>query len=314
VEFVKLLQEISEVEDLLEANRADFLRDLRLKPTRNPRERNAVKQFVEDRVVKQIGLVKRLQKYIATVREEEQPYCKVRQLVINAERRKELRTSFVVDSSMVQLGFRLKGQTLLLQLRWICLWDNHTICDTPSMPDDVKRQIKKKIIAEVKLLRDLCEDIIDECQSTSLEKYECEARIYQAQFFALYRIKTVVERGFRPPAMNPVTQILEAAQEPIPKDAGEEDLARMRESLDRCEFLCNKLPGTIGPMKKRVDQARGLLRGGTFYQAVSPEEKRLVHLAMSREFSTTGRWYTCPNGHPVSLRIPFNTNRSNETR
>lgn len=302
VEFVKLFQEVSEVEDLLEANRTDFLKDLKLKPKRNARERNDIKKFIDDRAAKQGGLNKRLQRYIATVREEEQPYCKVRQLVINAERRKELRTSFVVDSSMVQLGFRLKGQTLLLQLCWITLWDSHTICGSPDMPDDAKAQIKRKATKDLKALRGLCEKIIDECQSTNLEKYECETRIYQAQFFALYRIKSINERGFRP-ATNPATGAFEMTQAPIPKDAGEEDVAKMRSSLDRCEFLCDRLPGTVGPMRSRVDQARKLLGGGTFYEAVSPEERRLVHLAMSREFSSTGRWYTCPNGHPVSSPV-----------
>jgi len=253
------------------------------------------------------GLANRLQAYVSKVKEEEQPYGIVRQLVLNAEKRKGTQSSFVIDSSMVQFGFRLKGQLLFFQLRWADLWDRHKVSTDPVIPKNLNKTHRSGLLIQLKKMRRECGALVTDCQDTKMEKQECEARIYQAQFFALYRSKLINERQSRPLEARMANLGLGGPeplppQEPIPEDAGPESLEEIRRSLDHCEYLCRKLPGTIGPLKGRVDQARRLLDGvSVFYAPLSIEEKRLVHQAMSAEFISTGRWYTCPNGHPFTI-------------
>ncbi|CAZ82087.1 unnamed protein product [Tuber melanosporum] len=306
VELTKLFDEVSNAEDLREANRGDFLLGLRTRPA-DSRTAIPVAQLLSDRMQRNTGLANRLQAYVSKVKEEEQPYGIVRQLVLNAEKRKGTQSSFVIDSSMVQFGFRLKGQLLFFQLRWADLWDRHKVSTDPVIPKNLNKTHRSGLLIQLKKMRRECGALVTDCQDTKMEKQECEARIYQAQFFALYRSKLINERQSRPLEARMANLGLGGPeplppQEPIPEDAGPESLEEIRRSLDHCEYLCRKLPGTIGPLKGRVDQARRLLDGvSVFYAPLSIEEKRLVHQAMSAEFISTGRWYTCPNGHPFTI-------------
>ncbi|RPA90894.1 hypothetical protein L873DRAFT_1753088 [Choiromyces venosus 120613-1] len=304
VELTKLYNEVSDAEDLQEATRGDFLRNLKFSPGNDAKPSS---KQLQDRAGRNRNLAKRLQTYVSKVKEEEQPYGKVRQLVLNAEKRKGTQSNFVVDSSMVQFGFRLKGQLLFFQLRWVDLWDRHKITTDPKIPEGLRKSHRIHILTQLKKMRTECGTLITDCQNAKMERQECEARIHQAQFFALYRDKMISERQISPLEARMANLGLGQVerpplQEPIPEDAGQESLEEMRESLDYCETLCRKFLGSIGPLKERVDQARRLLNGASvFYAPLSTEEKRLVHLAMSAEFSSTGRWYTCPNGHPFTI-------------
>ncbi|CUS14855.1 unnamed protein product [Tuber aestivum] len=302
-ESTEFFREVSDAEDLLEANRGDFIQGLKNRPANSP---SPLTKLL-DRANRSTGLAKRLQTYVSKVKVEEQPYGRVRQLVLNAERRKGTRGNFVIDRSMVQFGFRLKGQLLFFQLRWAALWDMHEVIAGLVVPKHLRKTYKENLLAQLKKMRMECGTLVADCQSAKMEKLECEARIYQAQFFALYRSTLMSERQVRPlearmAGLGPDHAERPPPQEPIYEDLGPEILGEIRQSLDNCEYLCRKLPGTVGPLKDRVNQARQLLNGPVvFYAPVSTEEKRLVHLAMSAEFSSTGRWYTCPNGHPFTI-------------
>lgn len=44
-----------------------------------------------------------------------------------------------------------------------------------------------------------------------------------------------------------------------------------------------------------------MLRESSFYTPMTPKEMQEVVAAMSREFSGTGHWYRCANGHPFTI-------------
>lgn len=44
-----------------------------------------------------------------------------------------------------------------------------------------------------------------------------------------------------------------------------------------------------------------MLNDGTFYALVTDAEMLAVVAAMAREFSGTGHWYRCENGHPYTI-------------
>lgn len=54
-------------------------------------------------------------------------------------------------------------------------------------------------------------------------------------------------------------------------------------------------------MMEEVEQVRHSLDNGTFQTSVASEERRAVVAAMSKEFSVTGHWYNCENGHPFTI-------------
>lgn len=52
---------------------------------------------------------------------------------------------------------------------------------------------------------------------------------------------------------------------------------------------------------KEVEAVEVMLRETTFYTTVSLEEKIAIYNTMQREFSSTGHWFTCVNGHPFTI-------------
>lgn len=303
--FLVLYQEVAQALEILQGNREDFVRGLQTTgQTNNPGGgRPPFPQPISDRMMRGMQLRRGIKHFIHAVSEEEQPYSKVRQMVLSAQRRRGVESTFVGDPSAVQMGFRLKSQNLLLEAAWEALWDLHLILASSAVDAVSTPALRKRVVNDLQRHHKRCAAIIAECRTAKLRKYEVEARIRSAQFFALCMVESQ-----KLPAPAPTRGDDDAAPEEADKlDPDLSDAIRKAEieSLDRCEQLCDALPGTVGPMRDQVKQARGLLGGLTIYTTVSAEEKRLVHQAMSAEFSSTGRWYTCQNGHPVNPSIPL---------
>ncbi len=63
-------------------------------------------------------------------------------------------------------------------------------------------------------------------------------------------------------------------------------------------------------MLRDVSNFDTILKDTPFYISIDNEEKRQVYAAMAREFTGTGHWYTCLNGHPFTVGecgIPMQT-------
>lgn len=318
--FLVMYEEVSRALETLQANRADFIAGLRttVRPTNLPvgsrppvSDADNIPQAIEDRKRKGMQLRMNINGFIQAVSEEEQPYSKVRQMVLSAQRRRGIESTFVGDPSAVQMGFRLKSQNLLLEATWEGLWDLHLVLDSSAVDPAPARVLRNRILNNLKRQHERCAGIITDCRTARLGKYEVEARIRSAQFFALYRLEFFT--GKKSTSATPVTAQtdVDAPDEHdwLGPDLGEAVRKAESKSLDRCDKLCNALPGTVGPLKDQVEQARNLLGGATIYTTVSAEEKRLVHEAMSAEFSSTGRWYTCQNGHPVNISVGSGASR-----
>lgn len=305
--YLDIYQEVSRALEVLQANHADFITGLRTPQTRTPARGRPppvvekIPQPILDRMGKGKALSRKIQRFINTVNEEEQPYSKVRQMVLAAQRRRGVQSSFVGDPSAVQMGFRLKSQNLLLDAAWEGFWDIHLIAASSAVDAPATTMLRKRLLKDLRRQYQKCSVIILECISAKLAKYEVEARIRGAQFCALYRLEDMNEKTSAAPPPGSVPPGVVSGEDETPDDFGDETREAEIRSLERCEELCDALPGTVGPMRDQVKQARLLLGGGTFYTTVSAEEKRLVHQAMAAEFSSTGRWYTCRNGHPVYI-------------
>ena len=323
--YLNLYKEVSKAQNGLSADRSQFLYRLFNNSSKRIPE-NRFPHPVEQRIQRANLLLNKIWQFAWTVVEGEQPYVRVRDIVLTQRRRDQTEstipgssgptaTAYVMDSSVVQLGFRLKAYNLFNEFRWDALWDLHSIAESDKTDKATQKKLRQKIKSEIPGAYNVCSDLITECQQADLAKYEVEARVCRARFVALYRLTSMVLSALSatPKGGNATTTASSATAGPderpqlatgVEHSTSEEGIKQETQSLDRCDDLCAQLPGTVGPMKAKIDEARKLLRGLTFYSPVSEEEKEAVYRAMAREFSTTGRWYTCRNGHPVSP-LPF---------
>ncbi|KAF8420240.1 hypothetical protein EV426DRAFT_566793 [Tirmania nivea] len=314
--YLKLYKEVSTAQNRLEAERSQFLYRLSNNSKRSIAEDRLPKP-VEERIQGAHVLLNKIWEFAWTVVEEEQPYVRVRDIVISKRRREQTEsaipgsarggstsTAYVMDSSVVQLGFRLKAYSLFNEFRWDALWDLHSIAESDKTDEATQRKLRRRIISEIPRAYDLCSDLINDCQQANLGKYEVEARVCRARFVALFRIISVALNVLlETPAAGSAATDQRQRQQAIgePHFTSEEGIEQEQQSLNRCDDLCAQLPGTVGPMQAKIDEAKKFLGGMTFYSPVSAAEKEAVYKVMAREFISTGRWYTCRNGHPFTI-------------
>ena len=77
--------------------------------------------------------------------------------------------------------------------------------------------------------------------------------------------------------------------------------------LDSAEELCTAFPGQTISVAAEIEDVRRLLR-----EAGYQSQMRMVVAAMQGEFSGTGHWYRCENGHPFTVGecgMPMQTTR-----
>jgi hypothetical protein len=81
-----------------------------------------------------------------------------------------------------------------------------------------------------------------------------------------------------------------------------EDLSkRGLQVIGRCEIFIQKHPSCAKVYQPVVENAKQRFTNGEFHQVVTAAERKAIATAMQAEFSGTGHWYTCRNGHPVIL-------------
>jgi len=315
--YLKLYQEVSTAQNRLVEDRGQFLYRLSNISKKNVSE-DRFPHPLEERIQRANGLLGKIWEFAWTVVEEEQPYVRVRDIVLSQRRRQQAEaipnspaggvsitsssTPYVMDSSVVQLGFRLKAYNLFSEFKWDTLWDLHTIAESDKTDKATQKKLRRRIMSEIPGAYHLCSGIINECQHANLAKYEVEARVFRVRFVALNRMTSVALKMLLAAAQALPGLAVEQEQRQQATDfTSEERIHEEMQSLERCDYLCGQLPGTVGPMKEKITEAKKLLGGMTFYSPVSAEEKEAVYRAMAKEFISTGRWYTCQNGHPVSL-------------
>lgn len=87
------------------------------------------------------------------------------------------------------------------------------------------------------------------------------------------------------------------------------------EHLSRAEALCAANPFQTRAVSAEIEPTRIMLNDGVFYTDFGDDELRAVIGAMAREFSGTGHWYRCENGHPFTVGecgMPMQTSRCPE--
>ena len=222
-----------------------------------------------------LTLLSNIQKFVKKLRQEEQPYQRIQDLVETARRRDRSSgiEKFDFDSSELQLREHHQASSLLLRCE-IVLFADVINAHHKTPPSDLKGTLTVDFADN----RARCETLIEGARQARSVLQEAEGHVFWARFAAL-------EIGALDVEMTP--QGLQAVDEQ--KQAG------MRH-LDEAEAVCAKLGAASGALQEEVVEVRRMLEKGT-----SESEMRMVVAAMAKEFSGTGHWYRCANGHPFTV-------------
>lgn len=244
------------------------------------------------RYKKIIGLYKDISRYREQVRAEEQPFQRVANFVKHANRSKTTSPEpFSFDASVIQLKGYLLATSLLLKCN-ISVLSDFMACwkSRVSMRTEVKVEFTDNIAQ--------CEELIKLATETKRPQIQAEGHMYHAYLcgFAL---------ALLPPEPQSIDQVPGAlpesgeTREPEAcaalKSKGFEHITTARELLQSHEWPSKSI------METELETVENLLNGGVFYRSVTAEELRAVYAAMAREFSGTGHWYTCEEGHPFTV-------------
>ncbi|GLA99149.1 hypothetical protein AtubIFM57143_007451 [Aspergillus tubingensis] len=219
-----------------------------------------------------LQLRKRMVKYYSRVQVEEQPFSRVQYLVEHARRQKESQGTFKFNESVLQTKGVLLARALLIRLDIALLGDFLSLYNVAT-PLSTRREL----LVDLQKNMDDCHSLIQLAGDLHRVAHQAEGYIFLAQLCALQR--------------SHITDVADA----------ERRLAEGCEALDAAEQLCRQYPGQTQGFSEEIESAKEMLRGSTFYSAVSNEERMAVITAMNREFMGTGHWYYCPNGHPFTI-------------
>ena len=223
-------------------------------------------------------LLQDIKKFVNKLRQEEQPYQRIQDLVETA-RRQNLQAGidrFEFDSSELQLREYLQASSLLLRGE-IVLFSDVVNAHHKTPPSDSKGELSINFGNN----RERCESLIKDAKKAVSILQEAEGHVFWARFAAL-------ECG------NMDYESLQ--QDPTTLRRMEGHNATGLTHLDDAEAICTKLGDSTESLQDEIKEVRRMLNEGT-----SESEMRMVVAVMAREFSGTGHWYRCVNGHPFTI-------------
>lgn len=221
-----------------------------------------------------LDLRQRIAKYQKRVSPEEQPYARVRQLATSARRRqKTIQSShdFEIGSEVLQTKGFLQGTALSVRL------DIALLADFFELRRNTPKTGEIKVDMDLSAMINECEALIKNASESKRLLHQAEGYIFLAQFHAFERSHTATP------------------------EMAKQHFIQGTEAINQAKTLCNEHPGQTQGLATEIEGAEKMLRGATFYTTVTNEERMGVIAAMAREFSGTGHWYYCRNGHPFTI-------------
>ena len=226
----------------------------------------------QDKYKELFQLRKDLKNYHKSVDEKEQPFSRIFDLVQNARLLRGIQTDFDYTPEILQTRSRLLATVLLLRCDHLILLEFLTLC---------KEGLNAQAVGNAPVLevdfthnRKACDSLIQESRDRQQPANVIEGQLFWARFAAL-------ERGVNDQAADLVPEA--------------------HRYLTEARSVCEKYPGQTKGMLGEVEAVETMLNGGTFYAPVTNDEKAAVYAAMASEFSGTGHWYYCEQGHPFTV-------------
>jgi hypothetical protein len=226
---------------------------------------------------------RKLQIFLDKVKEEEQPFGRLWDLLQDRRRRDVSGRSandLVYEPSVIQLNAYLMSKSLSIK------FDLTIIADALAIRRNMRglgaRYDWGAVDLEVDFsrLREECLALADQLATHQQYRLEVETRLSFSHLAALERYTIVsalqIDRYIR---------------------LGEHG----SQQLNNARQIHERFPGQTTGVSEELEAVEQMLRDGTFYSVMTSEEKRAVYAAMSNEFSGTGHWYTCERGHPFTV-------------
>ncbi|KAH0370150.1 hypothetical protein KCU65_g2843, partial [Aureobasidium melanogenum] len=208
----------------------------------------------------------------------EQPFKQVQELVRFARLSRDTDADFVFDESVIlQTRSHTLATSLLLRCELAILSDVLAIRSSKRLPAEINT------VVNLEANRRDCEVMFVRAGQGMHHLQQAEALIFWAQFAAL-----------------------ELSWRSSHEDSDDEDdsLELLRDEakarLAEARLFCDE-HSAARAVASEIEEVEKMLRGGTFYQQVTNEEIRKVVAAMATEFSGTGHWWQCENGHPFTI-------------
>lgn len=234
-----------------------------------------------------------ISKHLHSVNAEEQPFQRVADLVRHANRTHRTRGIFIFDKDIIQMKGYLMALSLLIKCNIVILSDFVSLWRTIAASGD------GDLIVDFAANMAQCEGLIKGATDTKRPQYVVDGHIYYAKFcgFAIALPKPQAN-GVATPSTVPGPGAVPTEQTD-PRDAlKKQGLAH----LEAARALLDQHAWPSKPMlEAEIESAERMLYEGVFYNRVSAQELRDVYQAMAKEFSGTGHWYTCENGHPFTI-------------
>lgn len=247
---------------------------IRIHGTRNEqfrRMQHVMQNYGENRWKEVSRLRSRIVNYYTAVDKTEQPFARVQTLVESARRRKGTSGTFEFDGSVVQTKGVFLATSLLMRLDIRLLGDFLVLYQRSRTGGT-----KCKLTVDLQAVRDECISLTERAREAMRVAHEAEGYIFLAQLYALERAHST--------SIDPTASATHA-----------------HEALALARLLCHRYPGQTRGLGGEVDDAEMMLKSGTFFSAVTGEERMAVIAAMARELRGTGHWYYCENGHPFTI-------------
>lgn len=227
--------------------------------------------MLKDRYKQIFQLRKQIRTHVDKVAKEEQPFKKVFDYCQDSRRRRDIRGSFTIDTEVLQTRAHLLGFALLIRCDLAILGDILSV-----WKDKLPAHLRGECLLDLSNSRNDCLQLLQEASQASNPPQVVEALLFYAQYNAIECPFVSVEKReqLREEGMNNV----EAARR-----------------------VCAENPGSTNGMMAEVEAMETMLRASTFFSIVTSEERRAVLAAMASEFSGTGHWYYCENGHPFTI-------------
>lgn len=241
-----------------------------------------------DRYTKLIKLRDAIQGYAKRVNMGEQPFQRVADLVRFAHRRRQSvhgeQTSesgfvFVFDESVIQVRCHMLATLLLLRCDILALQDVHGLLRKTTQSQEAVSSAMEKMAKSdgtTELLAD-CAAAIELAKAAKCIRQEIEGHMYLAQLCHYFRHLATFDPESRDESRTKLQRL---------------GLGHVKEA--QLLMAANPSAKLLEPELLAAERA---LLDAPFYENVTTAEIKAVYQAMSREFSGTGHWYTCEQGH-----------------
>lgn len=219
-----------------------------------------------------------ISKFLRQVCEEEQPFGRVFDMVQDVRRRRGVRADMTINRNFLNTRNRMLATVLSIRCDLAILSDFIALRQKGQELSTQYDWVKADLHVDLSRNRQACENLICEAITRDQPMHEVEARVFFVRW-------SILERSI-------ISSDLERSKTL---------LAEAKDQLSLAEETCKQHPGQTRGMLTEVLDVSRMLRDTTFYATVDNEEKRQIYAAMAREFTGTGHWYTCANGHPFTI-------------